>query len=154
MDRALGVRLYKPSPKDWPAAEWAIVGGAPVVVFASSRIAPPRTYSAAEALRHLHEKVIGAVRDHNVKNAIVWEIEGNARMNSAMRPRLRAEGVAVAAATLGGAAASLAAWREIQSLSGATSPKDEYEAATIVCGVEVGTADALAVLVAIAALKS
>ena len=151
---ALGVRLQKLSSEKWPVAEWVILGDAPMAVRASGTIVPPRSYSAADALRHLHEKVFGTVRDNDVKKAVVWEVEGNARMNAAMRPRFRAEGVAMTAAALGGAVASLAAWREIQSLAGASSAKDEYETATIVCGISVGSADPLAVLVAIAAMKS
>lgn len=85
---------------------------------------------------------------------MVWAIEGNARVNTAMRPRLRAEGVVCAAAAIMGSAVHLVAWQQIASLANATRPKDEYIVANEVCGIPIGGADGQAVLVAIAALAS
>ena len=152
--QALGIRLYKPSPKDWPAAEWAVVVGGPDRIVAHGAVRPPRAYDEAEALRHLHEALVTAVREHDVTIAFIWAIEGNARVNVAMRPRLRAEGVACAAAALAGARTSLVAWPEIESRADAHRPKIEYATATEVGGIQIGSADPQAVLVAVAALRS
>ncbi len=152
-DRALGVRFLKPSVKDWHVAEWAVVGGMPKTVIASGSIRPPKTYDEAEALRHLHEGVVAAAKENHITATFVWKVENIARVNVAMRPRLRAEGAASAAAALAGSAVSLVAWAEIAKRTNAVRDKSEYLKASEVCGVAVGKADPQAVLVAIAALK-
>jgi hypothetical protein len=151
-ERALGIRLEKQSPKDWPTVVWAVVASSPRSVVDQGTTVPPRSYSEAEALRHIHEAVASAVRENAVTKTLVWTIETNARMNNAMRPRLRAEGAACAAAASAGSSAELVAWSEIESRAGAERTKAEYEKANQVCGVEIGDADSRAVLVAIAAL--
>jgi hypothetical protein len=147
------VRLHTPA-KCWPAAEWAVVeSGQPPTLIASGRIQPPRSYDEAAALRHLLEAVVTAVREHQPFATLVWQIEGNAKMNTKMRPRLRAEGVVCAASAISGATTALVGWPEIASRANAAGTKDDYERAALVCGVGVGGADARAVLVAVAALR-
>jgi hypothetical protein len=97
--------------------------------------------------------IVAAVKENNVTITFVWQIEGNAKMNNTMRPRLRAEGVVCAAASLAGSAVTLVVWKQIESLSGAKRAKTDYSKATEVCGIPVENADAQAVLVAIAALR-
>lgn len=153
--RALGVRLHKPTTKDWPTAEWAVVGhDRPGEVVAHGRAVPPRNYSETHALRHLHEAIGAAIHENSVSRTLVWEIEGNARVNLAMRPRLRAEGAVCAAAVLAGSSTELVAWGRIAALASAKHSKSAYIGATTVCGVPVGDADSQAVLVAIAAMRS
>jgi hypothetical protein len=129
-----------------------VVGGTPSVVLDHGSVSPPKSYDAALALRHLFEALVAAVREHSVEKTLVWEIETNARLNNSMRPRLRAEGAACAAAASAASDAKLVAWSEIASGANADRPKAEYETATSICGVSVGGADAYAVLTAIAAL--
>lgn len=153
--RALGVRLYKPSPKDWAAAAWAVVGeDRPGVVVAHGICLPPKAYGEAEALRHTYEAVAAAVQENAVGKTLVWQIENNARLNAAMRPRLRAEGAVCAAAAMLGSSVELVAWREIATRASAELPKEKYAKAEEVCGIAVGGADNHAVLVAVAALAS
>lgn len=153
--RALGARLHKPTTKDWPKVDWAVIGSdQPRVVLAHGGCLPPRGYSEPEALRHLHESIAAAVQENEVTKTLVWSIEGNARMNNAMRPRLRSEGVVVAAAAMMGSAVSLVGWQEIAALADAKHSKDHYVEARDVCGVSVQGADSQAVLAAIAALAS
>ena len=152
---ALGVRLSKPTPRDWPVADWAVVkGGVPGSVVAFGQCFPPRGYSETEALRHLHEVIANAVQQHSVTKTLVWEIEGNARASWAMRPRIRAEGVVAAAATVMGSSSEFVAWQRIAALAAASEPKSFYASAHDVCGYLVGKADSQAVLVAVAALAS
>lgn len=151
--RALGFRLHKPKPNEWIRVEWAIVEADARTVFDFGQILAPRTFSEALALRHIHEAVAATVQQCSVKKALVWEIEGNAQIKIATRPRLRAEGVICAAAALSGSVVDLVAWATIQSCSGTRESKDALAKAKEVCGVEVGAADSYAVLVAVAALR-
>ncbi len=151
--RGLGVRLHKAKPKDWPSAVWAIVAADVSEVVAHGTLLAPRSYGEADALRHLHEGISRVVHQHQVTRVLVWEIEGSARMNAAMRPRLRAEGVVCAAARLAGSDTELVAWPAVAARAQATGKKAEYESASVVAGVEVGTADSLAVLLAAAAVR-
>lgn len=150
-DRALGVRLHKPSPEDWIVAEWAVVTSGAVVAHASAR--PPRTYSEAMALRHLYEAIATAAKENDVAKALVWEIEGKAKMNHSMRPRFRAEGSVLAALAAEGIPCSLVVWNQISSRTGASRQKSDYADADEVCGIAIDGADPQAVLVALAALK-
>ena len=150
---ALGLRLHKPTPNDWPFAEWAVVQGRPERVVASGTIRSPRSYNEADALRHLHEGVIAVVREHKATQTYVWEVEHSARPNNALRPRFRAEGVASVASVLAGSPASLVVWATIRSATSADRDKDAYKKATDVSGVAVGEADPWAVLAALAALR-
>lgn len=152
-DRALGVRFSKPSVKDWHVAEWAVVGGNPKSVLAFGSIRPPKTYDEAEALRHLHEGIHAAAKENQIAATFVWKVENIARVNVAMRPRIRAEGAVASAAALSGSSVSLVAWSEISKRTHAGRDKSEYVEASEVCGIAVGNADPQAVLVAVAALK-
>jgi hypothetical protein len=122
-------------------------------IVAHGTIQPPRSYEQAAALRHLHEAITTTVRENRVRMTLVWQIEGNARVNMAMRPRLRAEGVVCAAALIAGSSASLVAWSEIESRAKSGLSKKQCEQTNEVCGIEVGTADPLALIVAVAAAK-
>jgi hypothetical protein len=153
-ERALGVRLEKRPAEKWPTAFWAVVANAPREVVDCGTAQGPKSYDEATALRHLHEAIATAVREHKVTATLVWEIEPKARLNQKLRPRLRAEGVACAAAAAAGSLAELVAWSEIASRACADRPKAEYEQARRVCGVDVGEADSFAVLVAVAALRA
>lgn len=147
----LGICLEKTKKSPWPVATWAIVSEKREAAQGGA-IAPPRSYDEPGALRHLHERITAAAREHGATTAVVWEIEGSARLNNAMRPRLRAEGVVVAAVRLVVSSASLAMWQEIRARSGAEGTKADYESAKEVCGIPVGSADSYAVLAALAAL--
>lgn len=154
MKTALGIRLHKPTPKDWPNADWAVVTTDQNLVVDHATVSPPRSYEEAAALRYLYEGLATRVRDHKVSDVFVWGIEGNARLNRTMIPRLRAEGVACAAGMQEGARTRIVTWGTICSATGTSRAKNEYAQATTVCGFEVGAAHPHAVLVAIAALRS
>jgi hypothetical protein len=126
----------------------------PGVVVAHGICLPPKAYSEAEALRHTYEAIAAAVQENVVSKTLVWQIENNARLNAAMRPRLRAEGVVCAAAAMLGSSVELVAWKEIATRAATDRPKDVYAKAEEVCGVIVGDADSQATLVAVAALAS
>jgi hypothetical protein len=117
-------------------------------------VTPPRSYTEAEALQYLYEAIATRVKAHKVTDVYVWGIEGSAKLNRTMVPRIRAEGVASAAGQQEGAKSSIVTWQTICSAAGTERPKEEYVGATTVCGVDVGTAHPQAVLVAIAALRS
>jgi hypothetical protein len=151
---AFGIRLYKPGPEDWVAADWAVVTGTPDKLVEHGSIRPPRSYSEAAALQHLYEAIATRVKSRDATVVFVWGIEGNARLNKTMLPRLRAEGVACAAGQQEGAKASIVAWKTIAAATDAQRSKKEYASATDVCGIPVGEADPEAVLVAVAALRS
>jgi hypothetical protein len=151
---AFGIRLYKPGPGDWPAADWAVVADAPLALVDHGSVRPPRSYSEAAALQHLYEAIATRVKAHKASVVFIWGIEGNARLNKTMVPRLRAEGVACAAGQQEGAKASIVVWKTIESAAEAKRAKGEYASATNVCGIAVGEADPQAVLVAVAALRS
>lgn len=148
--RGLGVALETP-PKRFPVGHWAVVDGASVL--ASGTFAAPRSYSEEEAIAYLSEAMQGAIREHEVTAVFVWGVEPNARMRNALKPRVRTEGAFVAAATLSGATTTIAAWVTIESATGAERDKKTYGSATEVCGLEIGDANPLAVLAAIAATK-
>ncbi|HEX7667533.1 MAG TPA: hypothetical protein VF407_23535 [Polyangiaceae bacterium] len=148
---SLGIRVEKSSTKDWPILHWAAFEPVDRKVIGHASVRPPRTYDEATALRHVHEKVQAAVREHKVIHTLVWTIETVARVNNTMRPRLRMEGVVCAAASLAGATAELATWAEVSARSAATATKADYEKATEIEGVAVGGAHPFAVLAAIAA---
>lgn len=150
--RGLGVRLHKPETKDWPRGEWAIVDSNDRKVVDSGRVAPPRSYTEPNALGHLHEAIARIVKENAVEKTFIWGIETNARLNTSMRPRLRAEGVACAAAALAGSQVQLGAWSEARKLSGTSQSKDTVAKATTVCGIAVDDADSLTVLAAIASM--
>jgi len=114
----------------------------------------PRSYKEPDALRHLHEAISTAIREHGVTDAVVWGIEGNARMNSAMKPRIRAEGVICAAGAQAGCSVALRGWAEIQAMSGTPDSKEASAHAHVHCGVAVGDADSHAVLAALAAVTA
>jgi hypothetical protein len=151
---AFGIRLSKPSAKEWPALDWAVVVDGPERLVDHGSIKPPRSYSEAEALRHVHEAIATRVKSHNATVMFVWGIEGNARANKKSNPRIRTEGVACAAGEQEGAKASVVLWPTIASAADAQRAKDEYATAGVVCGINVGGADPQAVLVAVAALRS
>jgi hypothetical protein len=134
--------------------DWAVVADGPDRIIDHGSVSPPRSYSEAEALRHVHETIATRVRAHKASVLYVWGIEGNARPNKKMSPRIRTEGVACAAGEQEGAKASIVMWNTIESATDAQRPKDEYATATQVCGIDVREADPQAVLVAVAALRS
>jgi hypothetical protein len=151
---ALGIRLHKPTAKDRPCVEWAVVTGEPARLVDGGSVRPPRTYSEEKALAHLHEAIGRIVRENRAKVAFVWAVETIARGGNALRPRIRAEGAVCAAASLGGAEVSLVTWHTIQASAEANRSKDDYKKATDVCGIDVGDVDPQAVLAAMAALRS
>lgn len=151
---ALGIRLHKPSPKDWPAADWAVVATGADNLVDHGSVTPPRSYTEAAALQYLYEAIATRVKTHRATDVYVWGIEGNARLNKTMVPRIRAEGVACAAGQQEGAKSSIVTWQTICSAAGTVRPKEEYVGAKSVCGIDVGTAHPQAVLLAIAALRS
>jgi hypothetical protein len=150
---ALGIRLHKPTSKDHPCAECAVVTENPDRLLKGDSVRPPRAYTDAQALAHLHEAIVRIVKENEAKVALVWTVENIARGN-AIRPGIRAEGAVSAAAHLAGATVSLAQWQTIAANTRASRPKAEYQDATDVCGIKVGSVDPRAVLAALAALRS
>ena len=53
----------------------AVVARKPRAVVAHGRVAPPRSYDEAVALRHLLEAIVAGVRENGVTKTLVWEIE-------------------------------------------------------------------------------
>lgn len=143
--------MEKTRKSPWPVATWAVVSEKKEPA-RGGVVAPPRSYDEPAALRHLHEGIVATAREHGATAAVIWEIEGSARLNNAMRPRLRAEGVVVGAVRLVVPSVSLAVWQEIRARSGADGAKADYADAKEVCGVAVGKSDSFAVLAALAAL--
>lgn len=151
--RSLGLTLAKTSPKDWPVVSWAVVEGGNTLV-ASGEIVAPRSYDEADALMFVAERVGRVVDDNAVVRTAIWCIEGNARVNAAMKPRIRSEGALLAAARGAGSSVRLVAWPAIEAAVGAERTKDEYKAAADVCGIPCGNASPHALLAAVAASRA
>lgn len=152
--KSLGIRIEKQAKEKWPTVRWAVVekDAAGKRVTNKAELTPPRNYDVSQALTFVYEKVADVVKDNGAQRVCIWGIESNARLNTFMKPRLRTEGAALAAACSAGAVARIAEWKSISADAGADCAKDDYDGAAMVCGVSALGADSLAVLAALAEL--